>query len=81
MKKEEVFIKLVGMLKDNFYLNDIEITEGSRIMEDLGISSFDAMLLIPEIETSFAFEFSIKGLESIVTVGDLVEYIWRAKEG
>lgn len=52
-----------------------EITEDSELLEDLEISSMDAMLLVTNMEEEFKIKLPESELRKMVTVGDVVDVI------
>lgn len=52
-----------------------EITSDSRLLGDLGLSSFDLVMFSSEIENEFGVTLSAKSFTSIKTVGGIIEFI------
>ena len=52
-----------------------EITPESRFEEDLKADSFEIMEMVVQIEDTFNITVEDEALESIVTVGDVVEIL------
>lgn len=55
--------------------NDITITKDSKLFEDLGVTSFDLLVAINEIENKYCITIPIKTDYAIETVNDLLTYI------
>lgn len=53
------------------------MTESSRLMEDVGLTSISMLMLVISIEEEFKIELPIKEASSCKTVGDIVEVINR----
>lgn len=53
------------------------ISENSRLMEDVGLTSISMLMLVISIEEEFKIELPIKEASSCKTVGDIVEVINR----
>ncbi len=51
------------------------ITEDSRLVEDLGLTSFDIMSMLGELEDTLDVEIDQEEAVKIVTVGDAVQYL------
>lgn len=51
------------------------ITPESRFMEDLGLSSFDFMTMLGELEETFDIEVDEAEASKIVTVQEALDYI------
>lgn len=58
---------------------DVEITEDSRLMDELGLSSSLTLELLLELEDEFQIQVDVEELEDgdVHTVGDLTDYIVR----
>lgn len=59
------------------YLGDdsLEITEDSRFVEDIGLSSLDMMSIVGDVEDSFGVEIEDQAAPQLQTVGDLMRYL------
>ncbi|MDO4983868.1 MAG: phosphopantetheine-binding protein [Eubacteriales bacterium] len=75
MEKKEIISVIAAQMNELFGIKGETVTEDSALMEDLGLSSFDMLLLLPEIENKFGVEFSAGSLRSMITVGDISDYI------
>lgn len=53
----------------------IEITRESVLLADLGMSSFDLVNLVCEIEDEFDIEIPDRVIGTFKTVGDVINYI------
>ena len=51
------------------------ISEETKFLEDLGMSSFDIASLIGEVEEEFDIDVETEDLKDIVSIKDLMEYI------
>jgi len=54
---------------------DIQITENTVILRDLGLNSLEMIELICAVEEEFDIEIADKKIRSIVTIGDLIKII------
>ena len=52
-----------------------EITEDSRLVEDLGLSSFALMSLMGDVEEQFGITIDETELTDVHTIKDVMEYI------
>ncbi len=52
-----------------------EITEDSRLVEDLGLSSYALMSLMGDLEEQFGITVDEAELTEIRTIGDVIAYI------
>lgn len=64
---------------DNVDIEPDEITEDSKFITDLGMSSLDLVMIAVEIEKAFGVELPNKLFVTVKTVGDLIEYIKNNK--
>ena len=56
-----------------------EITEASKFRTDLGLSSFDTVCMIDEIEEAIGVKIDIKDFVTYKTVGEMAGYIATLK--
>ena len=54
---------------------DMEITEDSEFIDDLGLSSMEFFNLINLIENSYHIKISDRQIKELETVGDIIEII------
>ena len=54
---------------------DMEITEDSEFIDDLGLSSMEFFNLITVIENSYKIKISDRQIQELETVGDIIEII------
>lgn len=73
-----VFEKIRSILSEQLDIEEDTITMESNIAEDLGADSMDVVDLIMSIEDEFEIEVPDDKIESIKTVGDVVNYIESA---
>ncbi len=67
--------KIYNILRTVISNENQEILPESEILSDLGISSFDFMQVIYDIETTFSVNISDEQLEEFVTVQDLIDFV------
>ena len=66
--------KVKEIIKD--HLNpEVDITENSKIIDDLKADSLDSVELMMKLEENFGITIPDEDVEKIVTVGDAVKYI------
>lgn len=70
-----VFEKIKTILAEQLDIEPENITMDSGIMDDLGADSLDIVDLVMAIEDEFEVEIPDEQIESIKTVGDVVNYI------
>lgn len=67
--------RVVEIIKDQLNLEGIEITEESSFKDDIGADSLDLFELVMAFEEEYGIEIPTEELESISTVGDIVEFM------
>ena len=75
-----VFEKVKAILSEQFDVEEDSITLESSITEDLGVDSLDLFELVMALEEEFEVEIPAEDLETLVTVGDVMNYINTHKE-
>ena len=65
---------------ENLGISADEITENTSFKEDLGVDSLDLFELVMALEEEFEVEIPAEDLETLVTVGDVMNYINTHKE-
>ena len=70
-----VFEKVREILCNQFDVDEDAVTLATRIGEDLGADSLDAVDMLMSLEDEFDVEIPDEEIENIHTVGDLVTYI------
>lgn len=69
------FEKVKNLLVNELDLDENAVTMESKLKEDLGADSLDMVDLIMSIEDTFDIKVDESQAASIVTVGDIVNYI------
>lgn len=67
--------KITEMLAESLGVSESEITPESSFKEDLGADSLDLFELISNLEEEFEIEIPTEELETLTTVGAVVDYI------
>ncbi len=78
LKKEVHFVifeKVQSILADQLDVSEDDITLETDIIEDLGADSLDVMELMMTLGDEFDIQIDDSEIESITTVGALVNYI------
>lgn len=70
-----IFEKVKEILDEYIEVNVEDITLQTRLIEDLGINSYEFMRIIGEIEEEFDFEVDEKSVLKLITIEDLLDYI------
>lgn len=75
MEKNEITDKLTEIFRNIFEDDKIELNESLSAKDVDNWDSLTHMLLISEIESSFSIKFSLKDLNKLDNVGNLIELI------
>ncbi|MDV3167049.1 MAG: acyl carrier protein [Vigna little leaf phytoplasma] len=70
-----VFKKIKNILSQKLSLNEDDIKLNTRLKEDLGLDSFDAVELVIELEKIFHIRIKDEAMQHFKKVEDIVEYI------
>lgn len=74
--KEELFHEVASTLSEMFAFPVANIRPATRLVEDLGLDSIDAIDMAVRLEKRVGFEFKGPDLRSLKTVQDLVDLLW-----
>jgi acyl carrier protein len=74
-----IFETLKSLISSDLGVDEDTIDMDSRLIEDLGADSLDAVELIMSIEDTFEIEVADSDADSLKTVKDIVEYIENHK--
>ncbi len=66
--------KIAEIVKEQLN-TDMEITEATSFKDDLGADSLDIFELVMALEEEFGVEIPSEDLESVNTVGDVINYL------
>ena len=67
--------KVIDIVSKELDINKDKIKLESRLAEDLGADSLDAVELIMALEDEFEIQISDEVAQSIKTIGDIVKYL------
>lgn len=70
-----MFEKIQAMLAEALNLPLEKVTMDSKIVDDLGADSLDAVELISRLEDEYNVTVAYEDVENMVTVGDLVNMV------
>ena len=70
-----MFEKLKEMMMQYIEIEEDNITEDSRFVEDLGFDSFSVMTFVGDIEDEYDIEIDERAVAEVRTVGDMMKYI------
>ncbi len=70
-----VFDEIKSILADQLTVKEDDIEMSSRLDDDLGADSLDAIDIVMSIEDMYQIEVPDEVVENMKTVGDIVDYI------
>ena len=70
-----MFEKIRSMIADAMMIDEDQITEGTRFIDDLHADSLDIVQLIIAMEREFGKKFSDEEISKIKTVVDVLSYL------
>ena len=70
-----MFERVKEIIEEQLNLDGVEITEASRLKEDLQADSLDLFELVMAFEDEYGVEIPSEDLEKITTVGSVIEYM------
>ncbi|CAN5246528.1 acyl carrier protein [soil metagenome] len=77
----EVQDKIKQIIVDELGVDEAEVTENARFIEDLGADSLDLVELVMRFEEEFDIEIPDEDAEKIQAVRDAYAYVEQHKEG
>ena len=75
----EMIASFAAILRDFAKANQAEITRDKRLRDDLGLDSLTMIDVIVAAEDAFGVVISDEDAERFGTVGDVIDYIKRAR--
>lgn len=78
MQRSEILDKVRAVVAETLELDESEVTEQTELKQ-LGADSFDLLELVTALEDEFNLQVADDALESLNTVGDVVDAIQNAQ--
>ncbi|HOJ88496.1 MAG TPA: acyl carrier protein [Pseudothermotoga sp.] len=75
MDRKTVVQKVTQVISEKLGVDEKQITETSKLMDDLNADSLDLVDLVMAVEEEFGVKIADSDLEKISTVKDVVDYI------
>ena len=76
LTRQEIFDRLKELFMAVDGSDDLKnVTEDSRLTDDLGFHSVNILYIVISVEEEFGVEFDDVGINSFVTIGDVIDYI------
>ena len=73
MGKEEIFEKIVEILRDEFEDDELEVTNETTAADVEGWDSLAHLSIVHEIEVEFGIKFNIGEIQEFKNVGEMVD--------
>jgi acyl carrier protein len=67
--------RVIEFLKENNGLEAVDIQSNSKLVAELGLTSYDVVEMCCQLEAMFEIEIDENEITTIETVGDIVQYI------
>ncbi len=67
--------KVIEIISNNLNIEKDKVTRELDLVNDLQADSLDFITIVTELEDQFGFNFDDSMIDSIKTVGDLIDYI------
>ena len=80
MTKNELFERIVKILKDSFEIEPSRITPAARLYDDLDIDSIDAVDLIDHLKRQTGKKIAAEDFKAVRTVADVVEAMHKMQD-
>jgi acyl carrier protein len=77
--KEEIQGEVASTLSEMFAYPLADISATTRLVEDLGLDSIDAIDMAVRLEKRVGFEFKGSDLRALRNVQDIVELLWSSQ--
>jgi len=75
MSEKSVEDKVKEIIVEQLSVNEEQVTQEAKFIEDLGADSLDVVELVMAFEEQFGIEVPDEDAEKLQTVGDVVTYI------
>ena len=79
--RQDIYERVVSILVELFELAPEQISEESRLYDELDIDSIDAVDLIVELKTYTGKKIAPEDFKSVRTVGDIVDAVENVLNG
>ncbi|SFM78839.1 acyl carrier protein [Marinobacter zhejiangensis] len=71
--------RVFALIAEQLAVPEADISEGSRLVDDLGADSLDLVELTMALEEAFGLELSDDQADQLVTVGDVLSFLASAE--
>ena len=73
----DIFDKVKGIVIDKLGVDENQVTEDAKFIDDLGADSLDTVELIMQFEDDFNIEIPDEDAENILSVNQAIDYIQK----
>ena len=80
MEREEIKCTLYEMMSELLEREVDDIDESKALMDELDLSSLEIMTMIADLEEQFQIQIPENDIRGMVSVGDIIDYIYEAKK-
>lgn len=80
MEREEIKRTLYEMMSELLEREVDDIDESKALMDELDLSSLEIMTMIADLEEQFQIQIPENDIRGMVTVGDMIDFIYEAKK-
>ena len=80
MEREEIKCTLYEMMSELLEREVDDIDEFKALMDELDLSSLEIMTMIADLEEQFQIQIPENDIRGMVTVGDMIDFIYEAKK-
>lgn len=74
MTEQQVIEKVIDIIVEASETEE-DVTVDTLIIDDIGLSSMESILILGDIENEFGIDIPITGLRKVRTVGDLCQHV------
>ena len=75
-RKQELFLRIRPIIAKQLEINESTISLSSKVVEDLGADSLDAIEVVMALEEEFNIEIPDENIDKISTMEDMVLYLY-----
>jgi len=76
---ENIVEKVTEIIVEQLSVTADQVTPESKMLEDLGADSLDAVELVMAVEEEFGIEVPDEEAEKLISVGDIISHVEKAQ--
>ena len=76
---ENILEKVTEIIVEQLSVTADQVTPESKMIEDLGADSLDAVELVMAVEEEFGIEVPDEEAEKLISVGDIISHVEKAQ--